>query len=326
MNIAHLSEAEQRILFNLVFPEDITVNFNDIGGLVNEKQGLKEIVVFPFLYPKLFGADNEDGKAASALLSPPKGVLLYGPPGTGKTMLAKALAKESLANFIAISPSTLLSKYLGETEGYVHAVFTLAKRVAPTIIFIDEIDSMFSTRSSNEHEVHKNLKAEFMQLWDGLLTNDSNRDNHVIILGATNRPYDLDPAIARRMPRSFQVDLPSYTERIMILQKILEGESVDLSFNYREIAECSEGYSGSDLKELCRMAMLVPVKEAIKNRNRSSGETPKVRPLLTGDVKMALREGARTEEKSRLYRDQVESNNAGDNIIPLMAELMRRAT
>lgn len=312
-NISHLSEAEQRLLFSLVFPEDIDVDFDDVGGLIREKQGLKEIVVLPFLYPQMFGAGGGSG-----LLSPPKGVLLYGPPGTGKTMLAKALAKESHANFLSISPSSLLSKYLGETEAFVSAVFSLARRVAPTVIFIDEIDSMFSTRSSSDHEVHKNLKAEFMQLWDGLLTT---ANNHVIVMGATNRPYDIDPAIARRMPRSFEVKLPTVGERASILVKILAKENLDDDFDHEEIARLTEGYSGSDLKELCRMAMLIPVKEAI-GRHSKGCDPILMRALRVADLREALKEGSRTEEKSSMYGQKV---GEGDPFTKLVSELTRRS-
>ncbi len=212
--LSGISPAEESLLYDIVFPEDISASFHSIGGLGGVKEAVKEIIVYPLLYPDVFRPPSRGSDATAALLAPPKGVLLYGPPGTGKTMLAKALAKESGAIFIALSPSSLLSKWLGETEQFARAVFTLARRVQPAIVFIDEIDGLFRERNAAEHEAHKNLKSEFMQLWDGLTTDE--RGSQVIVLGATNRPYDVDPAILRRMPRAFEVGLPSAVERASI--------------------------------------------------------------------------------------------------------------
>lgn len=318
-----LAPSEEALLHELVFPEDICSNFDSVGGLRGTKESLKELIVYPLLFPDVYG--GKEGGAS--LLSPPKGVLLYGPPGTGKTMLAKALAKESGANFLALSPSSLLSKWLGDTEQLARAVFSLARRVQPTIIFIDEIDGLFRERSSAEHEVHKNLKAEFMQLWDGLMTDD--RFNQVVVLGATNRPYDVDPAILRRMPRPFEVGLPNLMERVEILSKVLEEVDVEVGFDYVKVSEVTEGYSGSDLKELCRAAMMAPVRESLrvvaKQRMKNALNVPtahgltcapqlvngsfgmrgrevsKLRPLTLQDVLTARREVIRPQEQSANY-------------------------
>lgn len=317
-----LAPPEEALLHELVFPEDINSTFDSVGGLRGTKETLKELIVYPLLFPDVYRGKEGGG----SLLSPPKGVLLYGPPGTGKTMLAKALAKESGANFLALSPSSLLSKWLGDTEQLARAVFSLARRVQPTIIFIDEIDGLFRERSNVEHEAHKNLKAEFMQLWDGLMTDD--RFNQVVVLGATNRPYDVDPAILRRMPRPFEVGLPNLVERVEILTKVLEEVDVEFGFDYRKVGEVTQGYSGSDLKELCRAAMMAPVRESLrvvaKQRmmtaslsttngltcapqlvNESFGarerETGKLRPLTLQDVLRAREEVVRPHEQSVEY-------------------------
>lgn len=314
-----LSPAEETLLHELVFPEDIASNFASVGGLRGTKETLKELIVYPLLFPDVYRSE-----AGGGLLSPPKGVLLYGPPGTGKTMLAKALAKESGANFLALSPSSLLSKWLGDTEQLARAVFSLARRVQPTIIFIDEIDGLFRERSSAEHEAHKNLKAEFMQLWDGLTTDD--RFNQVVVLGATNRPYDVDPAILRRMPRPFEVGLPNILERVEILKKVLKEVELQEPFDYMKIAEITEGYSGSDLKELCRAAMMTPVRESLrvvaKHRKMAmdaaanlegsaalksvplslgSQESSRLRPLTLTDVLTARDEVRRPQDQSADY-------------------------
>lgn len=305
-----LSPPEEALLHDLVFPEDITTDFEAVGGLSGTKETLKELIVYPLMYPDVYSSGG-------SLLQPPKGILLYGPPGTGKTMLAKALAKESGANFMALSPSSLLSKWLGDTEQLARAVFSLARRVQPTIIFIDEIDGLFRERSSTEHEAHKNLKAEFMQLWDGLTTDD--RHNQVVVLGATNRPYDVDPAILRRMPRPFEVGLPDMEERTEILTKVLKTVKVERDFEYDQVARVTNGYSGSDLKELCRAAMMNPVRErvreAAKGRHFGSNVTgagPSLRPLTLGDMLTARKEVSRTEESSADYEAKMRESGASE--------------
>lgn len=324
-----LGPAEEVLLHDLVFPEDISSDFAAVGGLSGTKETLKELIVYPLLYPDVYRSGKAG--ASSSLLCPPKGILLYGPPGTGKTMLAKALAKESGANFLALSPSSLLSKWLGDTEQLARAVFSLARRVQPTIIFIDEIDGLFRERSSQEHEAHKNLKSEFMQLWDGLTTDD--RFNQVVVLGATNRPYDVDPAILRRMPRPFEVGLPNDNERVEILTKVLGDVELEAAFDYETVANVTMGYTGSDLKELCRAAMMHPVRESLRAAAKSRhmrvqgtaslmsghdiflpmqpGKSGPLRPLTLNDVLEARREVTRTEDRSADYQARVARESAG---------------
>lgn len=310
--LANLNATEEALMYDLVFPEDITVSFNDIGGLAKVKESLRELVVYPMLYPDVFGlgARPAAGDAKNgALLSPPKGILLYGPPGTGKSCCASALAKESGANFLALSPSSMLSKWLGETEQIARAVFSLARRVSPTIIFIDEVDGLFRERTSSEHEAHKNLKSEFMQLWDGLAVDDGGA--MVVVLGATNRPYDVDSAILRRMPRAFEVGLPSKTDRLSILRKIMLNTATEPGLSLEDVAEVTSGYSGSDLKELCRAAMMQPVREALRKaakQVRTSGSDPNLdtegislRPLELRDILTAQADVTRTEVQSQEY-------------------------
>lgn len=306
-----MSRAEENLLYDLVFPEDITVSFASIGGLEDVKEALREMVVYPMMYPEVYGMGGKKGKGK--LLGPPKGVLLYGPPGTGKTLQASALAKESGCNFLALSPSSLLSKWLGESEMTASAVFSLARRVAPTIIFIDEIDGLFRERSSSEHEVHKNLKAQFMQDWDGLATDDGGAT--VIVLGATNRPYDIDPAILRRMPRAFEVGLPSAKDRVAILGTLLVDAELADGFSMAKIADATDGYSGSDLSELLRAAMMQPVREALRkvakavkagggasqSGKKAIPQTPALRPLSVEDVLRARRETTVTQAQSQQY-------------------------
>ncbi|KAI3899900.1 hypothetical protein MKW92_047735, partial [Papaver armeniacum] len=182
---------EKALLADVVAPADIGIRFNDIGALETVKDTLEELVMLPLEIPELF--------KESQLTKPCKGILLFGPPGTGKTMLAKAVATEAGANFINISTSRITSKFLGDGEKYVKAVFSLASKIAPSVVFVDEVDSMLSRRGTEgEDEAMRRMKNEFMASWDGLCTNDNEQ---VLVLAATNRPFDLDEAIIRRFPR-----------------------------------------------------------------------------------------------------------------------------
>ncbi|KAI8081116.1 P-loop containing nucleoside triphosphate hydrolase protein [Thamnidium elegans] len=250
-----LTEYEQIIAAEVIHADEISVNFKQIGGLDHIIQDLRESVIYPLCYPELF-------TSASGLLGAPRGVLLYGPPGCGKTMLAKALAKESGATFINIHVSTLTDKYYGESNKLVSAVFTLAKKLQPSIVFIDEIDSFLRERRSTDHETTGMMKAEFMSLWDGLTTGE---DSRIVILGATNRPNDIDSAILRRMPKRFAVRLPSESQRKSILELLLKHIQLASDFNMTELVQRTAGLSGSDLKELCRNAAMIPIREYVRS-------------------------------------------------------------
>lgn len=248
------NDFERKLLSEVVPAEEIGVHFEDIGALDACKESLQEIVMLPLKRPELFRRGN--------LTKPTKGVLLFGPPGTGKTMLAKAVATEAGANFINITMSSIASKWFGEGEKYVKALFSLARKIAPSVIFIDEVDSMLGKRERpGEHEAMRKIKNEFMSNWDGLRTKDSER---VLVLGATNRPFDLDDAVLRRMPRRLLVDLPDAKNRTKILSVITAGEEMDDSVDLKALAESLDGYSGSDLRNLCVAAAHVPIREVLE--------------------------------------------------------------
>lgn len=186
------NEFEKRIRPEVIPANEIGVTFADIGALDEIKESLQELVMLPLRRPDLF---------KGGLLKPCRGILLFGPPGTGKTMMAKAIAKEAGASFINVSMSTITSKWFGEDEKNVRALFTLAAKVSPTIIFVDEVDSMLGQRTRvGEHEAMRKIKNEFMTHWDGLLTKPGER---ILVLAATNRPFDLDEAIIRRFERRY---------------------------------------------------------------------------------------------------------------------------
>ncbi|CAL1713684.1 unnamed protein product [Somion occarium] len=255
-----LDEYERQIASEVIHPDDIEVGFEDIGGLEPIISSLRESVIYPLLYPHLF--------SSSALLGAPKGVLLFGPPGCGKTMLAKALAKESGATFINIAASVLTNKWYGESNKLVAGLFSLARKAQPSIVFIDEIDSFLRERTKGDHEVTGMMKAEFMTLWDGLLSSS----DRILVLGATNRPNDIDSAILRRMPKRFSVGLPGEDQRLKILKLMLKDTKLASDFSMDALAQRTEGLSGSDLKELCRNAAMIPMREFM----REAGEHPDI--------------------------------------------------
>jgi len=187
------------------------------------------------------------------------GLLLFGPPGSGKTMLARAVAMESGANFLNVQTSSISSMWVGENEKYVAALFTLARKISPVVIFIDEIDSMLKFRQQSSPSHSHNTINEFMSSWDGMM---SESGTGVIVVGATNRPYDLDDAVLRRLPRRILVDLPTKEERKEIISIMLAEENVenrDETINY--CVEKTERFSGSDLKNLCIAAALTAVRQ-----------------------------------------------------------------
>ncbi|KAK9824386.1 hypothetical protein WJX72_009900 [[Myrmecia] bisecta] len=268
---------EDMIATEVVNPQEINVTLADIGGLETIKEALEHKVIAPLQKPDLF---------RSSLLQQTKGILLYGPPGTGKTMLAKALAKESGANFLNIRASVIQSKWFGDTNKLVKSIFSFAWKIQPCIIFIDEVDSMLGRRKDHEHEAVTSLKTEFMQHWDGFLTNHS---GNVMVLAATNRPYDLDEAVLRRFSAQFEVPLPSTLQRMEILRLILKRHATDqgpqaveaalLENDGRgpemlQLAAMTANCSGSDLREVCAQAASLPVHELLGEEKRRLMERP----------------------------------------------------
>ncbi|VVB15755.1 unnamed protein product [Arabis nemorensis] len=246
------NEFEKRIRPEVIPANEIGVTFADIGSLDETKESLQELVMLPLRRPDLF---------KGGLLKPCRGILLFGPPGTGKTMMAKAIANEAGASFINVSMSTITSKWFGEDEKNVRALFTLAAKVSPTIIFVDEVDSMLGQRTRvGEHEAMRKIKNEFMTHWDGLMSNSGER---ILVLAATNRPFDLDEAIIRRFERRIMVGLPSVESREKILRTLLSKERTE-NLDFHELAQMTQGYSGSDLKNFCTTAAYRPVRELIK--------------------------------------------------------------
>ncbi|PHT29490.1 hypothetical protein CQW23_30925 [Capsicum baccatum] len=248
------NEFEKALLAGAFPPSDIGVTFDDIGALESVKDTLKELIMLPLQRPELF--------SKSQLTKSCKGILLFGPPGTGKTMLAKAVATKAVANFINISMSSISSKWSGEGEKCIKAVFSLASKIAPSIIFVDEVDSMLGRRENpEEHQAMRRLKNEFMLNWDGLRTKDTER---VLVLAATNRPFDLDEAVIRQLPHRWMVNLPDAPNRAKILKVILAEEDLAQDVDLESVASMTDGHSGSDLKNLCATAAYRPIRDILE--------------------------------------------------------------
>ncbi|XP_058182315.1 uncharacterized protein LOC131300467 [Rhododendron vialii] len=280
---------EDVIACDVINPDHIDVEFDSIGGLESIKQALFELVILPLRRPQLFS----HGK----LLGPQKGVLLYGPPGTGKTMLAKAIAKESGAVFINVRISNLMSKWFGDAQKLVAAVFSLAHKLQPAIIFIDEVDSFLGQRRTTDHEALTNMKTEFMALWDGFTTDQNAR---VMVLAATNRPSELDEAILRRLPQAFEIGMPDLRERVEILKVILKDERVEEDIDFNHISGLCDGYTGSDLLELCKKAAYFPIRDLL-NDEKNGKSSPEPRPLLQLDLENVLNSSRKTRVAANEY-------------------------
>ncbi|PON37784.1 Spastin [Trema orientale] len=251
-----------------------SVKWEDVAGLEKAKQALMEMVILPTKRRDLF----------TGLRRPARGLLLFGPPGNGKTMLAKAVASESDATFFNVSASSLTSKWVGEAEKLVRTLFMVAKSRQPSVIFMDEIDSIMSTRQANENDASRRLKSEFLIQFDGVT---SNHNDLVIVIGATNKPQELDDAVLRRLVKRIYVPLPDEALRRLLLGHKLKGQAFSLpNGDLDRLARETEGYSGSDLQALCEEAALMPIREL--GENILTIKANQVRPLRFDDFRKAM--------------------------------------
>ncbi|TKA61300.1 hypothetical protein B0A49_09574, partial [Cryomyces minteri] len=239
---------EKRLLGGVVNPHSISTTFTDVHAPPETIEALRTLTSLSLTRPDAF----KYGVLATDKIP---GLLLYGPPGTGKTMLAKAVAKQSGATMLEVSGSEVYDMYVGEGEKNVKAIFTLSKKLSPCVVFIDEADAIFGSRSGpGNRNTHREIINQFLKEWDGM------NDLSVFIMVATNRPFDLDDAVLRRLPRRLLVDLPVEKDREAILKIHLSGEQAP-GVSLSKLAEQTPLYSGSDLKNLCVAAALAAVRE-----------------------------------------------------------------
>ncbi|THV01261.1 AAA-domain-containing protein [Dendrothele bispora CBS 962.96] len=237
-------------LAGAIITEKPNVKWDDVAGLEGAKSALKEAVILPIKFPHLF-----TGKR-----TPWRGILLYGPPGTGKSYLAKAVATEANSTFFSVSSSDLVSKWQGDSERLVKQLFQLAREQKPSIIFIDEIDSLAGTRNESESEGSRRIKTEFLVQMNGV----GHDDTGVLVLGATNIPWQLDNAIKRRFEKRIHIPLPGPDARRRMFELHVGSTPCELyPKDYRLLAEKTEGYSGSDIAIVVRDALMQPVRKVI---------------------------------------------------------------
>ncbi|XP_027359058.1 ATPase family AAA domain-containing protein FIGL1 [Abrus precatorius] len=265
---------------NEIMDKDPNVRWDDIAGLEHAKKCVTEMVIWPLLRPDIF----------KGCRSPGRGLLLFGPPGTGKTMIGKAIAGEAKATFFYISASSLTSKWIGEGEKLVRALFGVASCRQPAVIFVDEIDSLLSQRKSDgEHESSRRLKTQFLIEMEGF---DSGSEQ-ILLIGATNRPQELDEAARRRLTKRLYIPLPSSEARVWIVRNLLEKDGLFKLSNEEmdTICNLTEGYSGSDMKNLVKDASMGPLREALRQGIEITKlKKEDMRPVTLQDFENALQE------------------------------------
>lgn len=302
-----VDESAAKQIFNEIVIKGDEVHWDDVAGLDIAKSALKETVVYPFLRPDLF----------LGLREPARGMLLFGPPGTGKTMLARAVATESKSVFFAISASSLTSKYLGESEKLVRALFSIAKALAPSIIFVDEIDSLLGSRGGgSEHEATRRIKTEFLIQWSDLQKAAAGREDkekgdamRVLVLAATNLPWAIDEAARRRFVRRQYIPLPEDWVRAQQLQTLLAAQKHQIhEQELQELVALTEGtislppnpflaqftlthflrlgFSGSDITALAKDAAMGPLRSLGEQLLHMSPD--EIRPIGFEDFRNSL--------------------------------------
>lgn len=247
------------------------VSWNDVAGLDKVKQALREAIVLPIIQPGIFKGARK----------PWTGILLFGPPGCGKTLMAKAAANECTATFYSADSASLVSKWLGESERLIKTLFELARKTSPSLIFIDEVDSLTTSRgaSGSEGGGERRLKTQLMAEMQGMKSTEKQR---ILVLGATNRPWDLDPAFLRRFEKKVYIPLPDLESRLAILKIHSKGIDMAPDVDFNELARLTVGYSGADISLVCREAIMVPVRELDLN-GAINDENLAIRPVTRKD-------------------------------------------
>ena len=238
------------------------VTYEDIGGLKNEVQKVREMIELPLRHPEIFERIG---------IEAPKGVLLYGPPGTGKTLLAKAVANETNANFYSIGGPEIMSKFYGESEERLRSVFEEAEKSAPSIIFIDELDSIAPKREEVSGDVEKRVVSQLLTLMDGIEARGK-----LVVIGATNRPNAIDPALRRpgRFDREIEIGIPDEDGRFDILQIHTRGMPLTEDVNLESIAKVTHGFVGADLESLSKEAAMRSLRRVLPEISMDQSKIP----------------------------------------------------
>lgn len=231
-----------------IISEKPDITLDDVAGLHSAKSALRESIVLPLMRPDLFKGSRQ----------PWRGILLHGPPGCGKTMIAKATAGDIDATFFNISAATLVSKYLGESEKLVKKLYEVAKEKQPSIIFIDEVDSLTQSRGEGEHDAMRRVKTQLLTSMEGVA---SSKEDRIVTIGATNVPWEIDAAFRRRFQRRIYVTLPDIEAREVIFKVNSKGIELADDVDFARLSELSEGYSGSDIANICRDAIMTPIRD-----------------------------------------------------------------
>lgn len=237
------------------------VSFDDVVGIKQTKDALIEAVILPKKFPSMFSGNRKPWNA----------IMMYGPPGTGKSFLAKAVATEAESAFFSVSSSDIISKWQGESEKMIKTLFEVARENKPSVIFIDEIDSIAGERDDNENDSTRRIKTQLLIEMQGVASNNDG----VLILAATNTPWTIDTAFRRRFQKRVYVGLPDKSSRIAMFKRVFEDEN----FDFNKLGELTDGYSGSDISNVIRESLMVPIRKCRNAKQFIAVDDNKYMPL-----------------------------------------------